>query len=79
LLWLGIAEIALQHMERGTELLGAAVAVRKEIESRWGEDDEHALEEATATAQASLGEESFAAAWHRGETMKPEEIAASLG
>ncbi len=75
-LWLGIALVALQQMERGTQLLGAAVAIRTDIESLWDEDDEQALEEAIAAARASLGEESFDAAWQRGEAMTPDEIAA---
>jgi hypothetical protein len=76
LLWLGVAHVALQQMERGVQLLGAAVAVRTDIESLWNEDDEQALEDAVAAARASLGEESFATAWNRGEALTPEEIAA---
>ena len=76
LLWLGVAHVALQHMERGVQLLGAAVAVRTSIESLWNEDDEQALENAAAAAKASLGEEAFAGGWSRGEAMTPEEIAA---
>jgi predicted ATPase/class 3 adenylate cyclase len=76
LLWLGVAHIALRHMERGVQLLGAAVAVRTDIESLWNEDDEQALEDAVAAARASLDEESFATAWNRGEALTPEEITA---
>jgi predicted ATPase/class 3 adenylate cyclase len=76
LLWLGIALVALQHIERGTQLLGAAVTIRTDLESLWDEDDEQTLEEAIAAAKISLGEESFATAWKRGEAMTPGEIAA---
>jgi hypothetical protein len=72
---LAAALVARQEEERGARLLGAAAALRGELGiGLWDKLEEQIHERAVAAAKAALGEEVFAAAWARGETMTPEEI-----
>jgi predicted ATPase len=74
---LGIVLIGTHEEERGAELLGAAAALRDELEATFDDDDvqrEH--EAAVAAAREALGGDVFAAAWARGEALTPAEIVA---
>jgi hypothetical protein len=72
---LAAALVAKREEERAAQLLGAAAALRDELELGLTDAFEEQIHErAVADAQAALGEEAFAAAWARGQTMTPEEI-----
>jgi predicted ATPase len=74
---LATAFVALEEMERGAQLLAASARLRKETATPFEtEDSEKSFEDATATARGALGEDAFADAWARGETITLEEIAA---
>ncbi len=74
-LGLGAALVARREEERGAQLLGAAEALRSELEVGLSDEQESQTHEAAvADAKAALGEDAFAAAWARGEAMTPEEI-----
>jgi hypothetical protein len=74
---LAAALIAGHQEERGAQLLGAAAALRHEIEMGARDDhDEQVHDRALADAQAALGDAAFAEAWTRGEAMTAEEIVA---
>jgi len=74
-LGLGAALVAGHEEERGAQLLGAAAALRGELEiGIYSEYERQAHDAAVAAAKAALGEEAFAAAWARGQAMTPEEI-----
>ena len=63
--------------ERGVQLLAAAASLRAELGIELTEGEEkRPHDEAVARAKVALGEERFAAAWARGEDMKPDEIVA---
>ena len=72
---LGVVFVAEHEEERGAQLLGAASSLREEL-GRGFDDalEERVHEQAVADAKAALGEEAFAAAWARGQTMQPDEI-----
>jgi hypothetical protein len=63
--------------ERGVQLLAATASLYAElgIDLR-GQEEQRPFDEAVAEAESALGEEGFAAAWARGEGLKPEEIVA---
>jgi predicted ATPase len=72
---LGSALVARAEWERGTELLGAASALRESIGTPLVDASDKAFHErAVAAARTALGEEGFAAAWATGEAMTPQEI-----
>jgi predicted ATPase len=69
--------IARHEEERAAQLLGAAAALRAELEIGLNDAfEEQVHERAVADARAALGEAAFVAAWARGETMTPDEIVA---
>jgi hypothetical protein len=73
----GASVIAQGDAECGVQLLAAAASLRAELGIELTEGEEkRPHDEAVARARAALGEEGFAAAWARGEDMKPEEIVA---
>ena len=73
----GASVIAEGDAERGVQLLAAAASLRAELGIELTEDEEkRPHDEAVARARAALGEERFAAAWARGEGMKPDEVVA---
>ena len=59
------------------QLWGAAEALRGAIEVPRLPVDRAGYEQAVAAARAQLGEETFAAAWQEGWTMKLEEVVPS--
>jgi predicted ATPase len=66
--------------ERGARLLGAAAALRAGIGTPLPPSERAAQERTVATARAALGEDAFAAAWAKGQTMPLEQaIAYALG
>jgi len=72
---LGAALVAQHQEQEGAQLLGAAAALRDELEIGFGDEHERQTHEAAvAAATAALGEAAFAAAWARGQAMTPEEI-----
>lgn len=74
---LAAAFVAQHEAQRAARLLGAAAALRDELEIGMNDPHEEQIEErAVADAQAALDEEAFAAAWARGQAMWAEEIAA---
>jgi hypothetical protein len=74
---LAAAFVAKREEERAAQLLGAAAALRDELEIGMNDAIEERIHErAVADAQAALGEEAFAAAWARGHAMRAEEIVA---
>jgi hypothetical protein len=74
---LATAFVALQEIERGTQLLAASARLREETATPFEtEHSEKSFEDAIAAATAALGEAAFAGAWARGEAMTLEEIAA---
>ena len=74
---LGAAVIAEGDIEHGVQLLGAAAALRAELGIELTADEEkRPHDEAVANAKAALGEQEYADAWARGESMKPDEIVA---
>jgi hypothetical protein len=74
---LAAALVATCEPERAAQLLGAAAALRDELEIGLSDAFEEQIHErAVADAQAALGEEAFAAAWARGHAMRAEEIVA---
>jgi predicted ATPase len=76
-LGLGAALVTGHKEERGARLLAAAAALRREFGVGFGDEtEERAHDRAFADAKASLGEEAFAEAWARGETMAPADIVA---
>jgi hypothetical protein len=75
-----VALVAKHEEGRGAQLLGAAAALRKELEIGLEDAFEEQLHErAVGDAKAALGEEAFAAAWARGEAMTPGEIVEFCG
>jgi predicted ATPase len=74
---LAAALVAKREQERAAQLLGAAAALRDELEIGLSDAFEEQIHErAVADAQAALGEEAFAAAWARGHAMRAEDIVA---
>jgi hypothetical protein len=74
---LAAALVAKREEERAAQLLGAAAALRDELEIGMSDAFEERIhEQAVADAQAALGEEAFAAAWARGHAMLEEETVA---
>jgi predicted ATPase len=74
---LASALVGMQEAERGAQLFGASASLRQDLDV--GLDDERQeqiCEQALAAAKEALGEETFAAAWARGEGMTSEEILA---
>jgi len=72
---LAAALIAGSDARRGAQLLGAASALREQLEMRFrdaSEEEDH--QRAVADAKAALGEDGFAAAWAQGESLTREEI-----
>ena len=76
-LGLGAATVTEGVTERGVQLLAATASLYAElgIDLR-GQEEQRPFDEAVAEAESALGEEGFAAAWARGEGLKPEEIVA---
>ena len=73
----GASTIGDGEAERGVQLLAAAASLRAELGIELTADEEkRPHDEAVARAKVALGEDGFAAAWARGEDMKPEEIVA---
>jgi len=73
----GASVIAEGDAERGVQLFAATASLRAELGIELTEDEEkRPHDEAVARAKVALGEEGFAAAWARGEDMKPDEIVA---
>ena len=71
------AFVAKGEERRATQLLGAAEALRDELQSRLTDELEDQIEkQAVSDAKAALGEAAFAAAWARGRAMGREEILA---
>jgi len=69
--------VALHVVETGVHLLGAAEALREEVDVGLQEEGEKRISDnAIAAAKAALGDDAFAAAWERGEAMTPEEAMA---
>jgi predicted ATPase len=69
--------VARSEEERAAQLLGAAATLRKELGiGLIDHTEEKTHERAVSDAKTTLGEEAFAAAWARGETMTPDEIVA---
>ena len=76
---LAAAFVAKRDEERAAQLLGAAAALRDELETEMNDAfEEQVHERAVADARTALGEATFAAAWARGERMTPEEMVAFL-
>jgi predicted ATPase len=74
---LAAAFVAKGAERRGAQLLGAAEALRDELQLDFNDELEEQVEErAVADAKAALGEGAFAAAWTRGRAMGREEILA---
>jgi predicted ATPase/class 3 adenylate cyclase len=73
---LAAALVAKREEERGAQLLGAAAALRDELDVRFDDFDEQIHERAVAAAKAALGDEAFAAAWVRGQAMTAESVVA---
>jgi hypothetical protein len=74
---LAAAFVARGAERRGAQLLGAAEALRDELQLDFNDELEEQVEErAVADAKAALGEGAFAAAWTRGRAMGREEILA---
>ena len=77
---LAAALVAKGEEERGVHLLGAAAAIREQLDIGLNDALEEEIHERTVTnARAALGEEAFASAWDRGRAMKPEEIVRFCG
>ena len=69
--------VALHVVEIGVHLLGAAEALREEVDVGLQEEGEKRISDnAIAAAKAALGDDAFAAAWKRGGEMTPEEAMA---
>ncbi len=73
---LAAAFVAKGKERRGAQLLGAAEALRDELQMGLDDDEEQTVERAVSEAKAALDEEAFAAAWARGRNMGREEILA---
>jgi hypothetical protein len=74
---LGVVLIGTQEEERGAQLLGAAAALRDELDATFDDDDVQRKHDAAVVAAGeALGEDAFAAAWARGEALTPAEIVA---
>jgi DNA-binding CsgD family transcriptional regulator len=72
---LGIVAIATGQTERGTRLLGATEAHRERIGLHYRvAENQVALEQAEATARATLGPSAFTAAWSAGRTLHPAAV-----
>jgi hypothetical protein len=66
--------------ERGAHLLGAVAALRAGLGLPVPPSERAAQEHAVAAAHAALGEDAFAAAWAKGQSMSLEHaIAYALG
>lgn len=65
----------MSDVDRGAQLLGAASSLREELGLGPGPSFEEQIQvRAAADARAALGEEEFASARARGQTMTPEKI-----
>jgi predicted ATPase len=72
---LGAVFVTEHEEERGAQLLGAVSSLREELGIGFPDAlEERVQEQAVADAKAALGEETFAAAWARGQAMQPDEI-----
>ncbi len=77
---LGAVNVARGEAERGVQLLGAAAAIREELETGFNDAlEKETHERAVADAKAALGDEAFSAAWARGDGMTPDEIVQFCG
>jgi tetratricopeptide (TPR) repeat protein len=64
------------HAERAARLLGAAGAIREEIQAALAPIERDGYERGRALVREALGEEAFAAAWAAGRAMTLEEAVA---
>jgi DNA-binding CsgD family transcriptional regulator len=72
-----IVAVAVDQVERGVRLLGAAEALRGGMGLRFRENQGLvALEQALSTARAALDEETFATAWAAGRRLRPAQAVA---